>query len=150
LRPPAILENPGCKPVGVAAGAPAVLESRGLDEIFRSTFDEQWVDVSGPAFWQCNANCSVVDGHFVEDGSGMTINPTGTWTVGFRPTAVRVDASISPMQHLGVGCGQGGNDFASCDNYVVNTPCLLNVDGNIERMNLYNAGTIRRIEFLVP
>lgn len=145
-----ILENPGCKPVVPAARSLDTRAQLGLDEIFRSTFDEQWIDVTGPGFWQCNANCSVVNGQFVEAGAGMTINPTGTWTLGFRPTAVRVDATISPMQDLGVGCGAGGNDFGSCSNYAANTTCLLNVFGNIERMNLYNSGTIRKIEFLVP
>jgi hypothetical protein len=124
--------------------------SRGSpDSIFRSSFDERWVDFTGPTFWQCNANCSVVGGQFVESGPGMTINPVGDWVLGFRPIAVRVDASISPMDQLGVGCGSGGNDFGVCAGYVVGTACILNVTDNLERMNLYNSGTIRKIEFLV-
>jgi hypothetical protein len=124
--------------------------SRGSpDSIFRSSFDERWVDFTGPTFWQCNANCSVVGGQFVESGPGMTINPVGDWVLGFRPIAVRVDASISPMDQLGVGCGSGGTDFGVCAGYVVGTACILNVTDNLQRMNLYNSGTIRKIEFLV-
>lgn len=130
------------------AHAPRALDSS--DAVFRSGFDEQWIDVTGTGFWQCNANCMLVDGRFVESGAGMTINAVGTWVNGLRPLAVRVEASKSPLLQLGVGLSGGGIDFAYCENYVVTTPCPVRASADIQRMNLYQSGRIDRIEFLIP
>jgi hypothetical protein len=123
---------------------------RGAEVIFQSGFDERWIDVTGPDFWQCNANCSLVNGQFVEAGAGMTINPVGTWINGLRPLAVRVQASENPLLLLSVGRFGGGIEYAYCENYVVATPCPVQAAGDIQRMNLYMSGRIDRIEFLVP
>jgi hypothetical protein len=121
----------------------------GTDQIFADGFDPpQWVNVTGPNFWQCSANCSLVNGAFVEAGPGMTLTTVGTWANGFRPRAVRVNASLSPMFSLGVGLAAGGIDFGVCSNYVVQTPCALQVTADIQRINLYISGTISSIEFL--
>jgi hypothetical protein len=120
-----------------------------VDPIFADGFEEpQWVDATGPNFWQCSANCSLVNGAFVEAGPGMTLTAVGTWASGFRPRAVRVNASLSPMFSLGVGLLPGGVDFGVCPNYVVLTPCALQVSADIQRINLYISGTISKIEFL--
>jgi hypothetical protein len=120
------------------------------DIIFRSGIEEgAWIDATGTSFWQCSANCSVQNNQFVEAGAGMTINAAGTWNANLRPLAIRVDASNSPMFQLGVGRLAGGIDFGVCDNYVVNSPCYVDVTSDIQRLNLYISGTIRKIEFYV-
>jgi hypothetical protein len=120
------------------------------DILFRSGMESgAWIDVSGTSFWQCSANCSVQSGQFVESGAGMTITATGNWNVNLRPLAIRVDATTSPMFQLGVGRLAGGNDFGVCANYVANTSCFIDVSADIQRLNLYISGTIRKIELYI-
>ena len=123
----------------------------GSDLIFRSAFEDgTWVDATGVAFWQCRANCNIVAGQFVDSGGGMALEVVGTWADGgFRPVAVRVDASESPMLTLSVGLIPGGIDFGSCSNYLRLDVCPLQVTESIRRINLYQSGTVRKIEFLV-
>jgi hypothetical protein len=122
--------------------------------IFRDGFEvPRWVNVTGPSFWQCSANCSLVNGQFVEAGAGMTLTAVGTWAAGLRPIAVRVNASAygnGQLFELAVGLLPGGNDFGSCSNYVVNTSCALTVSSDIQRINLYISERINSIEFLLP
>jgi hypothetical protein len=123
----------------------------GNELIFKDGFEQaRWIDVTGTSFWQCSANCSVQNNLFVEAGAGMTITATGSWNVGLRPTAIRVDASLSPMFELAAGLLPGGNNFGSCRDYVANSACALQVNADIQRLNLYISGTIRKIELLVP
>ncbi len=125
--------------------------SAGNDLIFRSTFEDgRWVDATGIDFWQCQANCNLVAGQYVDNGNGMALAAIGNWAEGgFSPVAVRVDASESPMLTLSVGLMPGGIDFGSCNDYVAMTICPLQVTQSIRRINLYQSGTVRKIEFLV-
>jgi hypothetical protein len=135
--------------LALIAAAPAA--SAGSDLIFRSAFEDgTWVDATGEAFWQCRANCNIVAGQFVDSGGGMALEVVGTWADGgFSPRAVRVDASESPMLTLSVGLIPGGIDFGSCSNYLRLDVCPLQVTESIRRINLYQSGTVRKIEFLV-
>jgi len=129
----------------------ASVASAGSDLIFRSAFEDgRWVDATGVAFWQCQANCDLVAGQYVDNGNGMALAAIGNWAEGgFSPVAVRVDASESPMLTLAVGLMPGGVDFGSCNDYIAMTACPLQVTSSIRRINLYQAGTVRKIEFLV-
>jgi hypothetical protein len=123
---------------------------RGNDFIFQSGLEAgQWVNVTGPNFWQCRANCNLVNGEFVDSGGGMALEALPGWVGGFRPSAVRVDASENPMFLLSVGLTPGGSDFGRCENYVRLEPCTLQVNDTIQRINLYQSGTVRKIEFFV-
>ena len=119
----------------------------GADFIFRDGFEEgTWIDVTGPTFWQCQANCNLVNGEFVDSGSGMALASVGNWGSGLRFVAIRVDATENPILQLSAGLMAGGIDFGICPNYVVRTECRISAAGTIPRLNLYISGTVRKIE----
>lgn len=124
----------------------------GQDLLFRDGFSAPvWIDVTGPTFWQCQANCSLENGEFVDTGSGMALASIGNWGDGLRFDAIRVDATTNPILQVSAGLMGGGIDFGICSNYVVGTACAINAVGTIPRLNLYISGTVRKIELrLVP
>ena len=125
-------------------------ETLGSDLIFKNGFEPDiWLDVTGPGFWQCQANCELVAGQFVEAGAGMALTSVGNWGQGLSFDAIRVNATISPMLQLSAGNTGGGISAGLCSDYIVGTICPIAADGTIPRVNLYTSGTIIKIELRV-
>lgn len=121
--------------------------SAGQDILFRDGFSAPiWIDVTGPDYWQCQANCILKNGEFTDTGSGMALASVGNWGDGLRFDAIRVDATQNPLLQLSAGLMPGGIDFGICADYVVNTTCPITASGTIPRLNLYISGTVRKIE----